>query len=193
MFSHLKESLAPLWNTVCHVVPRVPQESGRVHGWESVCWGGFQDIDFPRCTIILQDLKDSKLWFSKMNHHVSRNTKISKMLQQKSRFEDLKTFKKFDLPIFTRIYLGSKIIPHVSGSRKFCQDSTMLVFRLFTIVNANWFEPTKICLVCWPRHFQTLTVRIFRRPPFPRTKIKYVFSNMLIFLNVHFQKTFMLS
>ena len=33
----------------------------RVQGWGSVCWGGFQHIDFPRCTTIFQDPKDSGL------------------------------------------------------------------------------------------------------------------------------------
>ena len=75
------------------VFPRVPQEGGLVQGWQSVCWRWcgftkipsqapkisiFQDApscfkiskiaknDFSRRTTILQDLKDSDIWSSKM-------------------------------------------------------------------------------------------------------------------------------
>ena len=96
---------------------------------ESVCWGGFRDIVFPRCTIMFQDLKDSSSWFCKMYHHYSRYQRFQNLIVQETlRFHThRKLYKRIKRRIaffqtyfrLTRIYLDSKIIQHVSGSRRF--------------------------------------------------------------------------
>ena len=80
------------------------QEGGRVQGWESVCWGGFKDIDFPRCTIIFQDLKDSGLVI----------------------FQDALIFKKMIFPTVPRFQDSSNSIQTVSKVLK-----NMLVLVVF--------------------------------------------------------------
>ena len=57
----------------------------------------FQVIDFPRCTIIIQDFKDSQNWFSKMYHNNPRFSKIPrhwfyKMYKGLLRFQDHQKF-----------------------------------------------------------------------------------------------------
>jgi hypothetical protein len=70
-------------------------------GWESVFDGGFQDIDFPRCTImfqvldvprctkIIQDLKDSKMLSSK---RYQDSTPIQTYQKHPKRFQDKKKY-----------------------------------------------------------------------------------------------------
>ena len=61
---------SPSWSA------RGEQPVGWVQVWESVCWGVVEiprsckiskipNIDFPRCTIIIQILKDCQIWLSK--------------------------------------------------------------------------------------------------------------------------------
>ena len=54
---------------------------------------GFQDIGFPRCTIIIQDLKDYKNCFSKMYHNHSRSQRFQNFISQ-----DLLRFQKRIFP-----------------------------------------------------------------------------------------------
>ena len=96
---------------------------------------GFQDIDFSRFTIMLQDLKHSKTCFCKM-YQDSKKGSSEMYWDSKIHPKLSKTLKH--IQVFSNIFqiyldlLDFKIIQHVSRSRRFCFDSTMLVFRVFS-------------------------------------------------------------
>ena len=125
---------------------------------------GFQDIDFPRCAIIIQDFKDSKKWFPKMYHNYSTSQRFQKMV-----FGDVLIFR--DVPQLFKIskiprYWCSKMYWDLLRFQDVYPFSKSLkpIFLTPAIFQQNHFHSV------WPPPFpksSTLAVRIFGHPPFP--------------------------
>ena len=102
-----------------------------VQGWESVSRGDFQETCFPRCTIIFQDLKDSKLLIFQdplrfqrwIFQNVVRFQESSNIVHKESK--NVQTYFRFN-----GIYSGVKIIQNHSETpyKLLCRKSEIIIF-----------------------------------------------------------------